>query len=143
MAIASAQSILETQIFMALSKGMGATQEGTAAEIISAVGQAASMGLQPVPAPVNFIPVVASGVAAGISLYTASLRSMPADSSASAAALAQAVSVVAPQVPTSGLGTLETQLDVSMRKGNAAEQSVIAAEWSVAIIGYYQAGGIV
>ncbi len=142
MPIKAAEPILAATITAALSMGPGAMQPSVAAMIMGGVASAAAMGQQPVPPPVSFIPVIPAGVGAAIQLFTAGM-SGPPDVSPTAAILATSVALVAPQVPPAGLATLQQQLEVSMRKGEGAEQSIIATEWAAAIINYYVAGSIV
>ncbi|MCA1800447.1 MAG: hypothetical protein LC687_04130 [Actinobacteria bacterium] len=143
MPIKAAQPILEATIFGALSLGPAANPATVAAMVMAGVGAAAAMGQQPVPFPVNFIPVVPAGVPVATQMFAAIMMSMPPDVAPVSTVMASAVAIVAPQVPPVGLPILQAQLDVSMRKGDAASEAVIAAEWSMAIIDYYVIAGIV
>jgi len=143
MAIAATMPSLQSQIANAMQKGPAAEPPVVAADIIGAVAQSASAGLQPLPGPAPPIPVIPAGQVAATAIYTGVLLANPPDSSISAAGLAGAVALVAPQVPPFGLMTLRTQLEVSLNKGPAAEVQIIAQEWASAIIAYYNAGGVI
>lgn len=141
MPIAPTLSTLQTQLAQAMQKGPAAEPPVVATDIIGAIAQTASAGLQPIGT--GAIAVVPAGQSVATAVYTGVLLLNPPATTLSATGLAGAIVLIAPQVPPTGFATLTSQLEASLNKGPAADVQVIAQEWASAVIAYYTAGGIV
>ena len=141
MPIAAATSTLETAIYNALLAPTISSID-YATQLMSAIASFLAAGQQILPPPATPIPVAPTGVPSAVSIYASSLASNPLKTEASATALAQAISLVAPQIPPVGRSTLQRELSASLKRSRATERDTASA-WSRAIFNYYSSGGVV
>jgi hypothetical protein len=141
MPIAAGFSILQSQFTSALSMKQSSQIVSTANIIASAIAASAPLGLFPVaPIPVPLIP---SGMSAGMAMIQQAMSMKQAAQISSVAKLmANGISLIAPTAPPTGLSLLSQQLESAMSMKQGAQIQTTANLMASAIITYYTSGGV-
>lgn len=144
MPIAAAMNPLKTMIKLSLQLQQGASNDGIAGAMVTALSTCTPMGMFPAaPSPIPLIPAGASGTNSLLSKVALNMQ-QGASNSMIAQNTAMAVSLCCPAVPPSGMTALKTLIEntvLNMQQG--ADNNMIAQSMANSIVVYYTACGVV